>query len=243
MQYQGNTGGEIKFDGSYGEDESMKSISADINYSKLASGAFDTTIYSLGKFTTASVKYRLTRKLDGTLKQSRFDMGVQTGKGFSSIWTEANLKLKFTKKYGTDIRVWAGSFLNDKDVPSQYRTYLSGGVDPNFSTLVMDRTGKSGIAVLQNQYIKDGPAMRGYVMNEDGLPLSSKDFTWGVNISPSIPLFIDVAGGKEFKDTYTAVGLKFGPLFLPLYQSWEVDQKVCQGLAMGKRPDENFPHA
>ncbi len=65
-------------------------------------------------------------------------------------------------------------------------------------------------------------------MNEDGLPLSSKDFTWGVNISPSIPLFIDVAGGKEFKDTYTAVGLKFGPLFLPLYQSWEVDQKSAK---------------
>jgi hypothetical protein len=49
-----------------------------------------------------------------------------------------------------------------------------------------------------------------------------------VNISPNIPLFIDIAGGDDYMDTFTAVGLKFGPIILPLYQSWESDQKIAK---------------
>ena len=224
----GNTSGAVIFQGSFGEDKSKSNISSILNYSTLEMGAFDTTMYSTGKFNTVSVQYRLTREMDGTLKQSRFHIGVQAGEGFSSVWTEANLKLKFTKKYGTDIRVWAGSFLNDKNVPNQYRTYLSGGIDPNFSDVVLDRTGKSRMAILQHQYIKQGPGMRGFVTDENGLPVSSKGFTWGLNISPSIPLFIDVAGGNDFENTYTTVGLQFGPIILPLYQSWEVGEKTAK---------------
>jgi hypothetical protein len=107
---------------------------------------------------------------------------------------------------------------------------LSGGVDPNFSSTVFDRTGQSGISVLNRQYIKDGPGMRGFATDEYGMPLSSNGFTWGLNIDPSLPLFIDIAGGDDFNDTYTAVGIKFGPIIFPLYQSWELDQKIAKDL-------------
>jgi hypothetical protein len=38
-------------------------------------------------------------------------------------------------------------------------------------------------------------------------------------------LFIDIVGGQEFEETYTAAGLQIGPLILPLYQSWELEEK------------------
>jgi len=105
---------------------------------------------------------------------------------------------------------------------------LSGGVDPYFSSMAMDRTGKSGLAVLHNQYIQDGPSIRGLVLDEKGIPLSASGFTWGINITPTIPLYLDVAGGQDFNETYSAVGLKLGPIIIPLYQSWEVDQKSAK---------------
>ncbi len=70
--------------------------------------------------------------------------------------------------------------------------------------------------------------MRGYVTDKNGVPLSTTGVVWGVNITPNVPFFIDLAGGEEFKDTYTTVGLKFGPIILPLYQSWELDQKIAK---------------
>ena len=237
-QFEGRTGVEIDFNGSFGKNESKSKISAVINFAQLDSNAFDSDIYTFGNHGTASIKYSLSRKLDGILKQSNFYIGVQAGEGFSSAWTEVNLKLKFSKKHGTDIRFWAGSFLNDKNVPNQYRTYLSGGVDPNFTSVVFDRTGQSGITVLNRQYIQHGPALRGLVKDNSvhvnrnnhiyGLTHSSTGFSWGVNISPNIPLFIDIAGGDDYMDTFTAVGLKFGPIILPLYQSWESDQKTAK---------------
>lgn len=229
-QFEGRTGVGIEFIGRFGKDESKSKISGNINYAQLDSNAFDPTLYTFGNHGTASIKYSLTRELDGLLKQSRLEIGVQSGDRFSSAWTEANLKLKFSKKHGTDIRFWAGSFLSDSNVPNQYRTYLSGGVDPNFSSLVFDRTGQSGISILNRQYIKDGPGMRGIATDENGMPLSSNGFTWGVNIDPSIPFFIDIVGGDDFNDTYTAVGLKFGPIIFPLYQSWELDRKTAKDL-------------
>lgn len=62
-------------------------------------------------------------------------------------------------------------------------------------------------------------------MNKDGSPTSTTNSVWGINITPSVPFYIDLAGGKDFNDTFTTVGLKFGPLILPLYQSWELENK------------------
>ncbi len=227
-KYEGRTGVGMLFKGSSGKGNTDKSFSLQLQYSDLDSMALDPNLYSSGSHATISIEYGLSRSFNGSLKNAKLNAGLIGSDGFSTAWTEANLKFKFTKIIGTDVRFWAGSFINDKDVPNQYRSYLSGGVDPNFSSMVIDRTGKSGMALLHNQYIQEGPSMRGLVVDENGNPLSATGFIWGVNVTPTIPLYIDMAGGNEFNDTYTAVGLKFGPIILPLYQSWELDQKSAK---------------
>ncbi|MDD9887877.1 MAG: M1 family metallopeptidase [Candidatus Marinimicrobia bacterium] len=227
-KYEGRTGLKLSYSGEATKEGLNKVFLFGLNYSNLDSTALDPNLYTSGVHTTLLIKYGLSKNFDGVLNQAKWDMGINGSDYFSKLWTEANLKFKFTKKIRTDIRIWAGSFLNDKDVPKQYRSYLSGGVDPYFSSLVMDRTGKSGFAVLHNQYIQDGPSIRGLVLDEKGIPLSASGFTWGINITPSIPLYLDVAGGQDFNETYSAVGLKLGPIIIPLYQSWEVDQKSAK---------------
>ena len=54
--------------------------------------------------------------------------------------------------------------------------------------------------------------------------------SWGINVSSKLPFFIDIVGGKEFENTYSAAGVQFGPLILPLYQSWELDSKSVKDL-------------
>ena len=229
MKYQGNTGGSIKFNGSFlpnnYSDFSKKNIVVGMNYSKLESGAFDTLIYSLSSVTTFSLEYQLNRKLDGILNRSSFNTGIIASSGFAKVWTDTKVNFQFSEKLGTEIRFWAGNFINNVNPPKQFRTYLSGGVDPNFTSYVYDRTGRSNGAILQNQYINEGPGLRGYLMNKDGSPTSTTNSVWGINITPSVPFYIDLAGGKDFNDTFTTVGLKFGPLILPLYQSWELENK------------------
>ena len=234
MQYQGHAGGLIKFSGDYGEDESTNRISTNINYSKLESGAFDTLLYSIGKYTTASINYSLIRQLEGGLKRSSFILGLQSGGGpdaaFTRAWVEVGLKIEISEKIGTDIRLWAGDFLNKDDLPTHFRSFISGGVDPNFTSNIIDRTGMwKNHSILNHQYIKSGPALRGLVL-QDGLPMSSNEMTWGLNITPSFPLFIDIAGGSDFDQTFTAIGLKLGPLIIPLYQSWEVRNKIVKDM-------------
>ena len=199
-----------------------------MNYSKLESGAFDTLIYSLSSVTTFSLDYQLNKKLDGILNTSSFNTGIIGSKGFAKIWADTKINFQFTEKLDAEIRFWASNFINNVNPPRQFRTYLSGGVDPNFTSYVYDRTGKSSVTILQNQYINEGPGLRGYLTNKDGYPISTTNSAWGINISPSLPFFIDIVGGKEFEDTYTTAGLQFGPLILPLYQSWELENKSAK---------------
>ena len=232
-QFEGNTGGSLGYTWRNSNDgKKAKEISLDINYSKLESGAFDSNLYSVGQFTTTSINYSFIRQLEGTLKSSSFKIGFQSGNGPDAIftlgWVEADWKIKISNNLGTDIRFWSGTFLNKDNVPKHFRSFISGGVDPNFSSLILDRTGKSeNNSILNNQYIKSGPALRGLII-EDGIPISSTEITWGLNIDPSFPLFIDIAGGSDFNQTFTAVGLKAGPMIIPFYQSWEVEHKMAK---------------
>ena len=84
------------------------------------------------------------------------------------------------------------------------------------------------MAIFQNQYLQKGPGLRGVVADENGSPFASTGFTWGVNIDPSFPIYLDMAGGDDFTDTFSAAGLKFGPIILPLYQSWETEGKTAE---------------
>ncbi len=232
-QFEGNTGVNLGYEWRNNNDEKeLKEISFDINYSKLESGAFDPNLYTIGQFTTTSISYSFIRELEGNLKRSSFSLGFQSGGGpdaiFNMAWVEVDLKLIISKKIQTNIRFWTGNFLNSDNVPTHYRSFISGGVDPNFSNLILDRTGRSGNnSILNNQYIKSGPALKGLVKN-NGVPISSTKMTWGLNFDPNLPFFIDIAGGSDFDDTYTAIGLKAGPIILPLYQSWEKEHKMAK---------------
>ena len=228
MKYQGNIGGSINLNGGFGQEKSKKNIIVGMNYSKLESGAFDTLIYSLGAVTTFSLDYQLNKKFDGILNTSSFNTGIIGSKGFAKIWADTKINFQFTEKLDAEIRFWASNFINNVNPPRQFRTYFSGGVDPNFTAFVYDRTGKSNIAILQNQYIEKGPGLRGYLTNEEGTPISTIKSTWGINISSNLPLFLDVVGGEDFKKAFTAAGLQFGPLILPLYQSWELENKSAK---------------
>ena len=228
MKYQGNSGGSLKFKGSFGPQKSKKTILVGMDYSKLKSGAFNQTIYSVGSFTTFSFNYQLKRELSGVLNRSSIDAGITGSNEFAKVWTETKVNFQFTNNLSTEIRFWAGNFINNVNIPNQFRTYISGGVDPYFKSFVYDRTGRSNVAILQNQYISDGPGLRGLLMNKDGSPQSTFDSVWGINITPSLPFFIDLAGGKDFNSTFTSIGLKFGPFILPFYQSWELENKSAK---------------
>ena len=151
------------------------------------------------------------------------------GKNFSKSWIEGKTKIKPHKHINFQIRGWAGDFYNDNEIPKQYRTYLSGGIDPMFASYIYDRTGRSSYTIMQNQYIKKGPALRGLVKDGDSFA-SSTSMTWGINLDLNtrfLPnIFYDVSGGDDY-DTYSAAGITLGPIIIPLYQSWEeVDRKA-----------------
>ena len=225
MKYQGNIGGSIKLNGGFGQEKSKKNIIVGMNFSKLEAGAFDTLIYSLGSVTTFSLNYQLNRKLDGILNTSSVNAGIIGSNGFAKIWADTKINFEFTEKLSAEVRFWAGNFINKINPPRQFQTYLSGGVDPNFTSYIYDRTGRSSVSILQNQYINQGPGLRGYLTNKYGYPISTTKSSWGINISSKLPFFIDIVGGQEFEETYTAAGLQIGPLILPLYQSWELEEK------------------
>ena len=92
---------------------------------------------------------------------------------------EVKTIIKPQKKINFNFRGWAGDFHNDKEIPNQYRTYLSGGIDPTFSSHIYDRTGQSNFSLMQNQYIQSGPALRG-LLKKDNLFVSSESMVWGV---------------------------------------------------------------
>ncbi|MBL7011111.1 MAG: M1 family metallopeptidase [Candidatus Marinimicrobia bacterium] len=227
-QMEGRTLGAISYTGSFGESESGGSMFSGIQYAHLDSAAFDSTLYTTGTHPIIELGFSQNWHPKGEKYSLNTNTEIKFGDGFSTASFETKIKLKFTKKLKLGIRIWSGGFINNKKVPNHFRSYLSGGVDPTFSSLIFDRTGQSQMAIIQNQYLQQGPGLRGVVMDEKGIPLASTGFTWGVNVDPSFPIFIDIAGGDEFKDSYTVAGLKFGPIILPLYQSWEMEGKTAE---------------
>ena len=220
--------GAFIYSGSFGDSESGGSMNTGIQYAYLDSVAFDTTLYTFGGHPVVELGIRQGWRPKGEKYSLSTHTEIKFGNGFSTASFETKIKLNFTKKLGVDIRLWTGSFLNNKKVPNHFRSYLSGGVDPTFSSYILDRTGRSQMAIIQNQYLQQGPGLRGVVTDENGSPLASTGFTWGVNVDPSFPVYLDMAGGDDFTDIFTAAGLKFGPIILPLYQSWETEGKTAE---------------
>lgn len=203
----------------------------------ISKDAVDSTLYRSGRFALVESNLTYSHRPDpllGYIFGVGLTLGVQ-GSEFLHGHISARLNWRATKKVSTRARLWVGQFLNAEDVPNQYRTYLGGGVDPNFtSSLVLNRTddgGRSSVNVYDEQYIVDGPAMRGRAQDASG-PLASKALTWGLNLdqkAPFIPLevFLDLAGASDLEGSFLDGGLKFSlgfiNIYLPLYQSWDAN--------------------
>ncbi len=199
------------------------------------SNAVHPDYYNSGKFTTAKLSIKYSHRPNSLLRYSgKIGMiTVLSGGEFAKFYATGNLRWRFTKKVNTSMRMWAGSFLNNTDVPNQYRTYLGGGIDPDFeSKFVFNRTddGGKGIANLYDeQYIQDGPGLRGLVLGK-----TSEQTTWGVNLDQTLPfvpitIFLDGAGASDLNDTFIDAGITIRLqvlwIHIPLYQSWD-DQKI-----------------
>ena len=151
----GRSLGAIIYSGSFGDSESGGSMNMGIQYAYLDSAAFDTTLYTFGGHPVVELGIRQGWRPKGEKYSLSTHTEIKFGNGFSTASFETKIKLNFTKKLSVDIRLWTGSFLNNKKVPNHFRSYLSGGVDPTFSSLILDRTGQSKMAIIQNQYPQD----------------------------------------------------------------------------------------
>lgn len=199
------------------------------------SNAIHPEYYSSGKFTVVKFSTEYSHRPNPLLRYSG-KIGVITalsGSEFTKLFATGNLRWRFTKKVNTSIRVWTGSFLNNADVPNQYRTYLGGGVDPDFeSNFVFNRTddgGKGIDNIYDEQYIQDGPGLRGLASGK-----TSEQTAWGINLDQTLPfvpinIFLDGAGASDLNDTFIDAGITFSwqvlRIHFPLYQSWD-DQKT-----------------
>ena len=134
------------------------------------------------------------------------------------------------------MRIWAGGFIDKTNLPKQYRTYLSGNIDPNFrNSYIYNRTNDvENFPIGIQQYDVGGPSIHGLLLSDRSISSKMKSFdNWLISVNfditiPKIPgkPFIDlvsVMGGSSYVD----VGIKksFGPVLviLPLYQSWDLE--------------------
>jgi len=230
MRLHGNSDGKIKYNGRI-SNKANKDFSLLLSHSHLEESILDSSLYSSGDYATLTFQYSYNKKLEGLIKDVSFKSGVLVSKSFSKSWIEGKTKIKPHKKINFNMRGWAGDFHNDKEIPNQYRTYLSGGIDPTFSSYIYDRTGQSSFALMQDQYIQSGPALRG-LLKKGNTFVSSSSMTWGVNLDTKIAflpnLFYDSVGGSDFKKTYSSAGIVLGPIIIPLYQSWEEVDRIAK---------------
>ena len=205
-------------------------INANLFYHYLDSTAFDSFLYDGGKFLTTSIRYTKNWELNIN-SELTFQIGIKMGKYFSRSFLSSDVEHRFTKNIATNIRLFVSGYLFTEDLPAQYRTYLSGSIDPDFEKNILDRTGKSeATQVLSHIFYDNGPGFRGLVLDEKSRPLATEKMAWSLRINQELPyipgdIFFDIGGITEGKNSFMVSGLQFGPFLLPFYQSWELDHK------------------
>ena len=161
-------------------------------------------------------------------------IGIQKSQ-FLRFHLQANIHYRFTKEIETKLRIWAGGFIDDDDIPQQYHTYLSGNIDPDFrNNYIFNRTADlNNFSIGTRQYDVGGPAIHGLLLG-NGKMLGVDKWVISTNFEITVPKlpckpFVDLAvveGGESYID----IGLKksFGPLviIMPLYQSWEKSEPI-----------------
>ena len=205
-------------------------INANLFYHYLDSTAFDSFLYDGGKFLTTSIRYTKNWELSIN-SELTFQIGIKMGKYFSRSFLSSHVEHRFTKNIATNIRLFVSGYLFTEDLPAQYRTYLSGSIDPDFEKNILDRTGKSeATQVLSHIFYDNGPGLRGLVLDEKSRPLATEKMAWSLRINQELPyipgdIFFDIGGITEGKNTFMVSGLQLGPFLLPFYQSWELEHK------------------
>lgn len=240
-QYEGRNGGMILLNGIRRKpivSSPVSNFSAKFNYHNIDSIAVNPIYYSSGILTSLQFYGGYSHRVNTFLN---YTGGINFRTGFhQSVFTKISLAGKiswrYSKKLSVKVRGYVGSFLSGKEIPNQYKIWMSGGVDPDFeSTSIFNRTDNGGnpngskYDIYDEQYLQRGPALRGAVF------AASEETAWGLNIDHTIPylpvdLFLDVAGATDLEQMYTDVGIKmnmgFITLFFPLYQSWEEEEKM-----------------
>ena len=143
---------------------------------------------------------------------------------------QANIYYNFTKKIKTKLRIWAGGFIDNDDIPKQYHIYLSGNIDPDFrNNFLINRTADvNDISIGGGQYDIGGPSIHGLVLKNNKM-LGVDKWVISANFDITVPKFpgkpfVDIAV-VEGEEPYIDLGVKksFGPIafIIPLYQSWD----------------------
>jgi hypothetical protein len=236
--YQGREGGKFVFKGLIRKpiaSTPATRLSAAIYTHNIDKEAVLSKYYSTGKYFIGEIGIDYSHSLTALIKYSvnaRFVSSFCKNE-FSKINLTGNLAWRNSKISTTNLRGWIGHFINDSYIPRQYRTYLSGGVDPNFnSTTVFNRMKldrNTYPVIYERQYVQDGPSLRGLAMSGYHA-IYSNETSWGLNLTQSftnMPLefFADFAGGTDLLDNYIDAGLtidfKAIKLYFPVYQSWD----------------------
>ncbi len=224
---EGHKGANFGFDGLIKKSltKSPRSfLKADIFYHELLESAFDQRFYDEGKYLVG--EFSFTKKWNKNII-NEYSLGIdgEMGRGFLKGRVFGEYKLQMTKKIKTTGFLSIDAFIVDKLVPKQYKNFIFGSIDPNFTKLVLNRTPQNNdLKVLKNTF--HGIGIRGIdPMYPD---LSTVKPFWQLKIDQSIPnipgkIFMDVAQSFDKKisdDYYFSTGLLLGPIIIPIYQSW-----------------------
>ncbi|MBA64622.1 MAG: hypothetical protein CMG55_02355 [Candidatus Marinimicrobia bacterium] len=203
-------------------------INGNIFYHSLIKGAFNPELYASGKYLVG--KFNIEKKWIPNVFRDHY-LGVLTNVGYEFFKGRiyGGFNYNISKNIKTSGFTSVDAFLNDKNIPIQYNNYLFGSTDPDFNQLVLNRTSTDNhFNILQNTY--HGSGIRG--IDTDTPRDNTIKPLWVLKIDQSVPympgqIFFDFASvldTKLFSSNYIVIGLKLGPLIIPLYQNWESEK-------------------
>ncbi|MFC1548237.1 hypothetical protein ACFL5M_06890, partial [Candidatus Neomarinimicrobiota bacterium] len=217
----------------------------------LTTGALD-SLWDTGTFNNVTFMARAWDNSDALLDwdvnaQLRAIVGQadDTNKDLQATVLQATAKAnyRYSRRGRVYLRGWLGhTFTDDLEmVPSQYRFWLSGGLDADLENLLaINRSGEGALGVYQQLFIPEGPGIRALTTTRPG----QTAIALNLDVATRFPLdpFLDIAatdnGADESWQTYMDFGLtlSLGPLRIivplwadlgdddtgPAYENWRV---------------------
>ena len=235
-RYAGRTGGHIEFKGK--QKEHLKRYPVwetifNVDYNNILETAVDSDYYDSGNVISGYAELEHYNRPNPFLSYY-FRTALKTGivnSQFLRFNMQSNLYYKFSKKIKSKLRLWIGGFLDSTNIPRQYRTYLSGNIDPDFQDdYLINRTANvNDVSIGTRQYDIGGPSIHGLVLDGNKKMLGVSNWVLSANFESNVPKlswkpFGDIAYIIS-EEIYFDIGLKksFGPIsiIVPFYQSWD----------------------